>query len=258
MIKHRYHFSIALSAFLHIGLIFILLVVIEPTQSLSSGAEITAPTFTIALTPASQPSIEQAKPQQTQVEKTQVPIISDVAVPEIIETAEIIVATKKQETKKSYPTPVKPVVKTPQLTEKKHQPNRQENKETTAQDKPLLTGKARTFSAAAAPTHQQITKAADNRDEGLMDAYKQKIRQEVERNKQYPRRARTMKVMGKVVVQFDLQNDGKIVSPRIIQSSDNSLLDQAAIDAVNRSNSVGSPPKNFPTSLTLTIEFITQ
>lgn len=64
-----------------------------------------------------------------------------------------------------------------------------------------------------------------------------------------------MRNAGMVQVQFKLSASGDFISPRIVVSSGNSLLDDAALVAVHKSKSVGVPPEDFKRLVTLQIEF---
>ncbi|MEX6226602.1 energy transducer TonB [Providencia hangzhouensis] len=79
--------------------------------------------------------------------------------------------------------------------------------------------------------------------------------QEIQRNKQYPRRAKKMKSRGVSTVQFQLSQTGEISLVRFTSHSGNELLDNAALTAVQKSRSVGKPPAGFAQSITLNIEF---
>lgn len=102
------------------------------------------------------------------------------------------------------------------------------------------------------PITQQASGTVDNQ---LINAYREKLRQEIERHKQYPRRAKKMKDRGIAKVQFQLNQKGEISLIRLASSSGSELLDNAALLAVQKSNSVGQPPVGFAQSITLNIEF---
>ena len=72
----------------------------------------------------------------------------------------------------------------------------------------------------------------------------------------YPQSARPGKLEGVVVVQFQVKSDGRISSRRILTSSGHAILDQAALQAVDRVNRL--PPfspalKKEATSLSFTL-----
>jgi protein TonB len=68
----------------------------------------------------------------------------------------------------------------------------------------------------------------------LEDEYKAALRRAIEANKRYPYRARRLWQEGKVVVGFTIYRDGSIKAIRIVESSGNGLLDNAACTAVEK------------------------
>jgi protein TonB len=64
--------------------------------------------------------------------------------------------------------------------------------------------------------------------------YKAMLRQAIERNKGYPRRAVRMRQEGEVVVGFTIRRNGDIESLRIVEGSGSGLLDTAARRAVKK------------------------
>ncbi|MDX7986347.1 energy transducer TonB [Xenorhabdus sp. 12] len=89
-----------------------------------------------------------------------------------------------------------------------------------------------------------------------VDNYNARLRQEIERHKKYPRKAKRMKQQGIVTVTFTLLNDGTLAAARIVNSSGNSALDSAALDAINNANSVGAKPADMAPEVTLLLEFM--
>jgi protein TonB len=68
----------------------------------------------------------------------------------------------------------------------------------------------------------------------LETEYKAKLRQAIERNKGYPRRAVRLRQEGEVVLGFIIHRDGSIEALRIVESSGSRLLDKAARNAVEK------------------------
>ncbi|MBO1929705.1 TonB family protein [Providencia rettgeri] len=75
--------------------------------------------------------------------------------------------------------------------------------------------------------------ATSDTNSQLINAYREKLRQEVERNKQYPRRAKNEN-RGIATIQFQLSQNGEISLIRLASSSGNDSLDQAALLAVQK------------------------
>ncbi|WP_237386014.1 energy transducer TonB [Xenorhabdus sp. Sc-CR9] len=88
-----------------------------------------------------------------------------------------------------------------------------------------------------------------------MDNYNSRLRQEIERHKRYPRKAKRMRQEGTVTVHFTLLNDGSITTARIAQSSGNNALDNEALNAINRARSVGVRPSNMKPEMTVALDF---
>ncbi|WP_047678986.1 MULTISPECIES: energy transducer TonB [Xenorhabdus] len=87
------------------------------------------------------------------------------------------------------------------------------------------------------------------------DNYRTKLRQEIERHKRYPRKARRMRQEGTVTVNFTLQNDGSITAARVVQSSGYSAMDNEALKALSLAKSIGPKPANLAADITLKISF---
>jgi protein TonB len=68
----------------------------------------------------------------------------------------------------------------------------------------------------------------------LEEEYKAVLRQTIDGNKGYPRRAVRLRQEGEVVVGFTIQRNGAIESLRIVESSGSKLLDKAAYRAVEK------------------------
>ncbi|CDM92101.1 energy transducer TonB [Xenorhabdus bovienii] len=88
-----------------------------------------------------------------------------------------------------------------------------------------------------------------------LDNYPSRLKQEVESHKRYPRKAKRMKQQGTVTIGFTLLNDGSFTAARVINSSGNSVLDDAALDAIARASSVGPKPADLAPDVTLEIDF---
>ncbi|MBC8953035.1 energy transducer TonB [Xenorhabdus sp. PB62.4] len=88
-----------------------------------------------------------------------------------------------------------------------------------------------------------------------VDNYQARLRQEIERYKDYPRKAKRMKQEGAVMINFTLLDDGTLSAASVVSSSGNSTLDNAALNAVNRASSVGPRPVGMEPDVTLTLDF---
>ncbi|WP_340617263.1 energy transducer TonB family protein [Xenorhabdus entomophaga] len=88
-----------------------------------------------------------------------------------------------------------------------------------------------------------------------VDNYHTRLRQEIERHKDYPRKAKRMKQEGTVTINFSLLDDGTLSAASVGRSSGNSTLDNAALNAVNRASSIGPRPAGMEPDVTLTLDF---
>jgi protein TonB len=70
----------------------------------------------------------------------------------------------------------------------------------------------------------------------LEDQYRAALRDAIEKNKHYPRRARQLKREGSVVVRFIIERDGSIRNIEILHSSGMRILDDAALQAVRKTS----------------------
>lgn len=70
------------------------------------------------------------------------------------------------------------------------------------------------------------------------------IRAKIERYKSYPEMARRRGIEGRVVVRFVISRNGKANEIKVLESSSNDSLDQAAIRAVKDASPFGAPPES--------------
>jgi periplasmic protein TonB len=80
----------------------------------------------------------------------------------------------------------------------------------------------------------------------LEEEYKAALRQAIEANKIYPRRAVRLRQQGEVKIGFTILRDGSIEDVRIIHSSGSNLLDKATRNAVERINGQFPFPAELP------------
>ncbi|MEQ1976917.1 energy transducer TonB [Xenorhabdus sp. SGI240] len=104
-------------------------------------------------------------------------------------------------------------------------------------------------------SHAATSKPLVGQGNSEVDNYYARLRQEIERHKRYPRKAKRMKQQGIVTVNFTLLDDGTLTAAKVVNSSGNSTLDNAALDAINHANSVGSIPTGIEPNVMLTLDF---
>ena len=90
------------------------------------------------------------------------------------------------------------------------------------------------------------------------NAYRSALRREIERHKRYPQRAKVMRKQGIVTVGFNIGSDGTLSGERVIKSSGNEDLDNAALEAVRRARSIGPRPNGVSSSISVPISFTIQ
>ncbi|EPO5265583.1 MULTISPECIES: energy transducer TonB [Providencia] len=240
--------TFTLSITLHILVIGYLTYVTAQSLSLKNQAQQDAPIISIALTQA----VNVAEPEELP-QPIELPSEVKIEPSPIIENAAIVVPKKQKKVSKTQKEPVKPK----ELTKKTENTRKQADSEI-KNDLPIAqqqkAGDLVSSQSAGikGPKNQHATSDTNSQ---LINAYREKLRQEVERNKQYPRRAKKMKNRGIATIQFQLSQTGEISLIRLASSSGNDLLDQAALLAVQKSRSVGKPPAGFAQSITLNIEF---
>lgn len=251
MMKKIPFLTVSVSLLLHSVIIANLINRSYAEHSLQHRADIGSPVVSIALSQA----IEQAKLPETKIEP---PIVQhDLPVsPAIVETAKIIVPKKEKKTER------KPATKeSNKMVVSKENTEQQEKKDyetekTAAQPQPLMSQNGENASSQAmGAMGKPVQGFSIMEDSGELSAYREKLRREIERNKQYPRRASSMKIRGTTEVVFNLTITGEFTSARVITSSGHELLDNAALAAVAKSRSVGVPPEGFKSQVSFEIKF---
>lgn len=111
--------------------------------------------------------------------------------------------------------------------------------------------------AQGAPvTTQQQNLQGTGASSDELAAYRSALRREIEKHKRYSQRAKMLHRQGTVVVQFTLMNDGSIQNVRLHRSSGYEELDQSAMDAVAKANSVGARPAELAAEQKIPIKFM--
>lgn len=85
--------------------------------------------------------------------------------------------------------------------------------------------------------------------------YLDQIKREIDRHKQYPRRARKMRIQGDIQVQFDVTEKGELVNAKVVDSEKSQFFEQAILDAIKRCKPLGKPPENMNRKMILKINF---
>lgn len=100
------------------------------------------------------------------------------------------------------------------------------------------------FTRDAAPGIVEWTPPVKGKDAASdsADPYLAALRRRIEEKKSYPAAARRRRIEGRSVVEFMIGADGTASGMRIIRSSRSPLLDQAALEAVERASPFERPP----------------
>lgn len=95
-------------------------------------------------------------------------------------------------------------------------------------------------------------------DPGARQSYLKQVLALIARHKRYPRDARRDGATGVVTVSFVILANGALQAPRVVESSGDGRLDQAALDMLRRSSPFPPIPRELETDrlkLTLPVEF---
>ncbi len=220
---------------------------------LANPASTTIPAFEPPLPeipPKAAPPIEPIKPKATNKPAVDKPLLqsTEIAAPKdfaLEQTAEPIEQPIKQPTEQSVD---QVTTETPKTNS---QPSPQDNTQATKAQSALATT---TNSKPIETSINNPNPSRANQDSGLLDAYGRDLQRLCERNKQYPAIAirRNLEGAGSVRVMFN--QDGKILSITIEQSTGQQSLDDQAVKMVEKSLSTLSlPPKLRGQVLTLSV-----
>lgn len=163
--------------------------------------------------------------------------------------AELATARRKTPEKTTKPPSAKPAVKAVNKKAEKSEPVTTKTTADTGEDK---TTQQQSGGQAVSPTNS-ATAGADNRK--VQEDYFNLLRQKIEEQKHYPRRARSAGQRGTSTISFSLDDNGKPFAPVVTHSSGYALLDNAAMDAVIRVAAVGTPPPGAKRKVTFSLHF---
>lgn len=249
--KNTPFLTVSASILLHLVMIANLINISQAEQNLLHRASVESPVVSIALTQV----IEQAKLPETTVElaiEQHELLVSSVS----IDTAEIVVPKKGKKTERKLVTKESNKAAVSKETIEQQEKIKYEAEKTAAQPQPLKSQDGETASSQAmGAIGKRVQGFSNSQGSGQLNAYREKLRREIERNKQYPRRANSMKIRGITEVEFHLTATGEITSARVIASSGHEILDNAALAAVEKSRSVGIPPEEFKSQVSFKIKF---
>ncbi|AWC93225.1 TPA: energy transducer TonB [Morganella morganii subsp. morganii] len=163
--------------------------------------------------------------------------------------AELATARRTTQEKTTKPPSKKPAVKAVNKKAEKSEPVTTESTADTGENK---TTQQQSGGQAVSPTNS-ATAGADNRK--TQEDYFNLLRQKIEEQKHYPRRARSAGQRGISTISFSLDDSGKPFAPVVTRSSGYELLDNAAMDAVIRVAAVGTPPPGAKRRVTFSLRF---
>ncbi|MEY1424428.1 energy transducer TonB [Morganella morganii] len=163
--------------------------------------------------------------------------------------AELATARRTTPEKTTKPPSAKPAVKTVNKKTEKSEPVTTATTADTGEDK---TTQQQSGGQAVSPTNS-ATAGADNRK--AQEDYFNLLRQKIEEQKYYPRRARSAGQRGISTISFSLDDNGKPFAPRVTRTSGYKLLDDAAADAVMNIAPIGPPPQGAKRNITYSLRF---
>ncbi|PHM38485.1 energy transducer TonB [Xenorhabdus innexi] len=253
-LNKRFPVGILIAVLLHISLIWLLNRHTEPNDNSAHHINQNSPLTGLSVTMVAASSLaEEPEP----VELSQ-PIIT---VPES-PTTPAIALDKTVQTEKKRDTPVEPVKtqqtkKQPKEKPKEHAEKKLVESSQSSQASPeeFDTNGIDQVNSQGGMSKATTPQPLVGQGNSESDNYHARLRQEIERHKRYPRKARRMKQEGTVTVNFMLQDDGSITAARIIQSSGYSIMDNEALKALSLAKSVGPKPENLAADTTLQISF---
>lgn len=147
------------------------------------------------------------------------------------------------------PTPPVPTVENPdialQVEPEKREEKKEEEKETTPNAAPPMVS----ASATTAPTAASVRSAS-------VVSWRRQVALQIQRNKRYPTAAQNKREQGIARVAFLINRLGHVVSSRVIQSSGSALLDQEALDLLQRTHMPKPPAEVAENQLALSIPVI--
>lgn len=90
-----------------------------------------------------------------------------------------------------------------------------------------------------------------------ISAYKAALQKALQKRalRSYPAREKLLRKTGVVLISFTVQPSGKLTNVKVVSSSGNSNLDNAAVKAAENTDIGMGPPLNFPRSLTIPIRY---
>jgi periplasmic protein TonB len=92
-------------------------------------------------------------------------------------------------------------------------------------------------------------------------SYLEMVKLKIERNKEYPEKAKTRQIQGRVTVHFVITAEGELKTAQITKSSMHATLDDAAVKAVKNAAPFPKPPARFfkgeiPMTITVVFELM--
>jgi len=84
-------------------------------------------------------------------------------------------------------------------------------------------------------------------------AYYGVLQEHIRRHQTYPGQARSARIQGTVLIQFSLRRDGEILDVWIQKSSGNPILDEEAIETIERAQPMPEIPSTLPDQMDFTV-----
>lgn len=140
---------------------------------------------------------------------------------------------------------------------KKSRPNKTEEKKRNDDvEQQFKAGNTQVSSQERGLRGEQDTPAMGDESNNLRLNYLAKVRNEFERHKKYPRRAKTMGIEGSVVVNFQITPQGELINVSIIDSEYSEIFGKAVLNSAKRYRSVGPKPEGVKELNQIQIHFL--
>lgn len=181
------------------------------------------------------------------------------ATPEMMETQEKAKPTAAEETPKVEKTehePEEPDLKLPEnkpeeKVEEKEEKEEPEKEVEEAEQEPTPASQA-TPEMAPPPIKAPPAEKAAAPTPGLSEAdkktiatWQKKVVVHLHRHKRYPSAARRKRIEGKVIVKFSIDRDGRVMAHSVVDGSGAQILDDAALDILERASPLPIPPSQL-------------
>ncbi|MGL5951709.1 MULTISPECIES: TonB family protein [Providencia] len=252
----RIYYGLLLSGLLHCAIIYFCFFAFN-SLSFKMTAPLISPVVTVAL---SQFLIEQ---QVSIPKETESVVGGEFNAIEEFEYANIKVSKQHSHQNNASNTIAEKTPKEVKSEKRNPLKNKEKPEENTKKESPwddLQTQRAKEgeskVNSLAAGLHGDLSHFSDGENNtNTKQRYLDKIKREIDSHKQYPRRARKMRIQGDVQIRFQLTSQGEIVNASVVSSEKSQFFESTILDAIRRCKPLGPPPKGLGRNMDLQINF---